>query len=473
MRRAGTIAALVLCSCGTKIAQTTYDVPPVAAASPPTCGSTLKERLTVTSVQVDADVRYKLAGINDFPLDERIAMSAQPNGLAKVAWLDNALSGVHVTPLNVQGTRLAPDTEVEGIDLGGIVAHDDGFTLLTRRDDPGDPINDNPTEGPVAKAAFLVRFRGNAEVFAVPLTGTASITDERGDRRYDCATTLQGRLEYNGTKFGAYFIAHGCRGSFAQGAYGDKLVYADDAGRFVSGGFSWGCSHDLSMRLVAGDGAFTAMCFSDRYPSTGLNLLLPDQQPRQIAPEFTTNGYSAGKFGSVVKLNDGRYLVGWLSRGVSTDRAGNVVAPAMGPHDVAFTHLSADRATSGRDTWLMTTSDIDEQDLHFAPYGPDRVLMVWDSVENAQCMNGTCQGTYGGTHARLLDANGHFLSPEETIDAPPNSSEDITVFPNGDLGWAFAAEQRDYTKPLDVVDGVPNVPPVRQINIARLTYCAN
>ena len=191
-----------LCACSTKIAQTTYVIPPAMTPSiglPPTCGPTLKERLTVTSIQVDADIRYKLEGINRFPLDERIAFSAQPNGMAKVAWLDNGFTNVHVTPLNVQGTRLAADTVVEGIDLGGLIAHDDGFTILTRRDDPGDPINDDPNEGPIAKAAFLVRYQNGAELFGVPLTGTKNITDDQGNRRNDCSTTLQGRLAYNGS----------------------------------------------------------------------------------------------------------------------------------------------------------------------------------------------------------------------------------------------------------------------------------
>jgi len=470
------LGLIAICSCSTKIAQTTYEIPPAAATGaglPPTCGPTLKERLSVTSFQVDADIRYKLEGINQFPLDERIAFSAQPNGMAKVAWLDNGFANVHVTPLTVQGTRLAPDTVVEGIDLGGLIALDDGFTVLTRRADPGDPINDDPNEGPIAKAAFLVRHQNGAELFGVPLTGTKNITDDQGNRRNDCSTTLQGRIVYNGSKYGAYFVVHGCRGSFAEGAYGDKLVYADDLGRYVRGGWPWGCSHDLSLRLVKEDDVFTSLCFSDHYPDTGLNLVIADQQSKQIAPEYTNPGYSAGKFGSVVKLGDGRYFVGWLSRGVDLDRMGNVSGPAMGPHDIAFTHLSRDRAPAGKNSWLMSTPDIDEQNLHFAPYGPDRILVVWDSIEKAQCMNGTCQGTYGGTHFRLIDGEGNFLTPEEILEAPPNSSDDIALFPNRDLGWAFAAEQRDYSKPLDIVNGVPNVAPVRQINVARFTYCAN
>jgi hypothetical protein len=318
----------------------------------------------------------------------------------------------------------------------------------------------------------LVRYQNGAELFGVPLTGTKNITDDQGNRRNDCSTTLTGRLAYNGSKYGAYFVVHGCRGSFAEGAYGDKLVYASDRGIGVRGGWSWGCSHDLSLRLLEEPDVFTSLCFSDRYPDTGLNLVIADQPPKQLAPEYTNLGYSAGKFGSVIKLGDGTYFIGWLSRGVDIDRMGNVSA-GMGPHDIAFTHLSKDRVPVGKNAWLMRTSDVDEQNLHFASYGPDRILVIWDSIEKAQCMNGTCQGPYGGTHVRLIDSAGNFLTPEETIEAPPNSSDDIVAFPNGDLGWAFAAEQRDYTTPLDIVAGVPNVPPVRQINVARFTYCAN
>src|SRR6266536_2271225 len=89
-------------------------------------------------------------------------------------------------------------------------------------------------------------------------------------------------------------------------------------------------------------------------------------------------------------------------------------------------------------------------------------------IENPMCDAGLCLGTYGGTHFRLADNQGNFLGPGEIIAAPPNSADDIAVFPNGDLGWAFVAEDRSYSSPLTTLSGVPAVPAVRQVSVARL-----
>ena len=40
-------------------------------------------------------------------------------------------------------------------------------------------------------------------------------------------------------------------------------------------------------------------------------------------------------------------------------------------------------------------------------------------------------------------------------------------------GWAFVSAARDYANVLDAPNGVPNVPPARQIGIARFAYCTN
>ena len=82
-------------------------------------------------------------------------------------------------------------------------------------------------------------------------------------------------------------------------------------------------------------------------------------------------------------------------------------------------------------------------------------------------------GAYGGTHVRLLNLDGTFASQEEIIAAPPNGSDDIVAFPDGDLGWAFVPESRDYSALLDPAATVPNVAPMRQISVARFAYCSN
>jgi hypothetical protein len=402
-----------------------------------------------------------------------LAIGVQSSGAAQVAWLDNALANVHVTPLTPDLVRAGPDTVIEGFDIGGIVAHDDGFAVLTRRNDPGEPIGDIPGGSTVAPAAFLVRVRDQREVFAAPLTGTLNITDAPDDQRRDCSTGLFGRLAFNGSFYGSYFVVRGCRGDFADGRYGDKLVYADTNGAFLRGGWTWRCSRDLGLRLLQETTAFTALCISDGAPQQGVNLLTGPQTPRLLAHEYTVPGYSGGDFGSIVKLPaDGPYLVAWLSRGVRDPQAATIEV-AMDTHDIGYMLLSNDRQPIGVATWLFRTPGVDEVNLHLAPYGPDRVLAIWEAVNTPQCNAGVCFGPYGHTHVQLFHLDGSSASREEIIDVPPNGGDDIAVFPDHDLAWTFVAETRDYSAPLDITSGVPNVPPMRQLSVARFAYCSN
>jgi hypothetical protein len=473
---------LLVLGCSTRILQTAEEPPAEDATAPQadgpagsqdahaSCGATLAERLTVTHIPVGADIRYKAPGYDSFPEDARIALAVDDRGAPRVAWLDDALSGVHVTPLTPELGRAGPDVDVPGIDIGGLVARTDGFALLTRRDDPGTPLED-PANGGIGKAAFLVRVRGATESWAAPLTGTASVTSRVTGPARDCATALNGRLAWNGGKYGAYFTVHGCEGDAHASYYGDKLAYLDDSGAALPGGWAWNCSINQGIRLLPEPGVFTSLCISDGAPFPGLDLVVEDVPPRQLAPEASGIGYSAGRFGSVVKMGDGSYVVGWLSRG--TVSSGGSTEAARRAQDIALLRLGPDYSSLAPLTWLTETPDVAETNLHLARYGTDRIAIVWDAIEDLDCSPLTCFGTYTGTHARLLDATGRFLTPDETIPAPPNSAEDLVVLPDGDLAWAFVEEDaRSYASPLTVNGGgAPEVPPAQTLAVARLAYC--
>jgi hypothetical protein len=474
-----TALGLFVLGCSTRILQTAEEPPPrvdagTGGAGAPDahvpCGATLAERLTITRVAVDADIRYKAPGYDSFPEDARIAVSVDARGVPLVAWLDDALPSVHVTPLTRGFTRAAPDVNVPGVDLGGLVAREDGFVILTRRDDPGEPLAD-PANGGIGKAALLVRVRGATESWARPLTGTASITGAVTGPARDCATALNGRLAWNGEKYGAYFTVHGCQGDTHASFYGDKLAYVDDSGAALPGGWAWNCSINAGLRLLPEPDVFTSLCISDRMPFPGLDLVVEGVPERQLAPEASGIGYSAGRFGSVVKMGDGGYVIGWLSRG--TTSAGGAPAAAKRAQDIALLRLGPDYTPLGPIRWLSETPDVAETNLHLARYGPDRLVIVWDSIEELDCTPLTCFGTYAGTHLRLMDPTGRFLTPDATIPAPPSSAEDIVVLPNGDLVWAFVEDAaRNYADPLTLNSRqAPDVPPRRTLSIAHLTYC--
>lgn len=471
------VACALLSACGTHFAQTA-DEPSASArgrdGGSVLCGAPLPNLLTVTRVEVDADIRYKRPGYNLVPEDERIAFSIDPDGAAKIAWLDAAASHVHVTSLDAALSRTGPDTVVDGIDVGGLVAQRDGFALLTRGSDPGMPLRDPAAAGTIGRAAEFVRVRNGVEEVRSPLTGTASITAPFTGPARDCATSrLNGRLEWSGTKYGAYFAVHGCEGDPHASYYGDKLAYLDDGGRALPGGWGWNCSIDEGLRLLPESDIFTSLCLSDGSPFPGLDLVVAGRPPVELAPEMSTDGYSAGQFGSVVKMGDGTYVVGWLSRGVVNSGGPSPGAAKRAP-DIAILHLGGDYAPLGSLTWVLETENVAEANLHLAPYGPDRLLVVWDAIESLRCGPQTCFGEYTGTHARLIDVHGRFLSPDARVRAVPNTDDDLQVFPNGDIGWAFVAEDaRSYADPLVTGDGgtVQTLPLSRTLSVARVAFC--
>ena len=236
---------------------------------------------------------------------------------------------------------------------------------------------------------------------------------------------------------------------------------------------------DEDLRLLPEASSFSSFCVATDAPNPGVNLVSDTISPVSIATDFAIQGFCSAQFGSAVKLSDGSYLLVWLSRGGPNADGSTPLRPT---NDIALMHLAAapSYAPIGALNWLTSTDTINEMNLHFAAYGSDRFLLSWDSVENLNCKTNpyqvSCFGDYTGTHFRLIDSQGRYLTPDETMAAPPNSRDDLVVFPNDDVGWAFVPDSgRNYKNELPLgpenFPKVPLVPKKRQIGIARLLYC--
>ncbi|MDX3244368.1 hypothetical protein [Streptomyces sp. ME18-1-4] len=106
---------------------------------------------TTTAVTLTAKFPYLSAGYNNTREWARTTTAVAPNGTLRIAW--PAADGVHVTPLTAAGKRSGADTVVKGVkEVGGLVAHNDGFALLTRVAD---------TNKWKETAAAFIRYRGS------------------------------------------------------------------------------------------------------------------------------------------------------------------------------------------------------------------------------------------------------------------------------------------------------------------------
>ncbi|MGW3726180.1 hypothetical protein [Streptomyces sp. NPDC000851] len=412
--------------------------------------------VTSTAVSLPAKFPYLSAGYNNTREWTRTATAVAPNGTLRVAW--PASDGIHVTPLTSAGKRSGADTVVKGAkEVSGLVAHNDGFALLTRVSD---------TNKWKETAAAIVRYTGGKKTWTTKLTGTST---------NDTAPLLDGQLTWNGKKYGAYFVVHGA-GGFADGHYGDKLTYVSAKGAKLSGGWSWGCSHNEGIALHAeASGAFTSLCFDDwrsgLFVSTGIGA--PDTAP-VVQREQCWAGYCGGTFagrtGDLVKSSTGRYATAFASRGAASakknpdDASGRgwTVKPRTSTHQVAVAFLKNRNSGPGKAMYLTSAKGTEHVNVRIAPYGKDRLLLSWESLKNAKCTSGTCTGTFTGTHLRLIDWNGKFRSADKVVNA--RITGDIAVQKDGTLTWAYAPVTPSYTTALTGAS-----PTSTKLRIARLT----
>lgn len=405
----------------------------VAAVSP--TAASLAQRLTVTSISLPARLGYLQQGYNELPEWTRVDTATAPDGTAWVAW--PAANGIHVTPLTAALTRQGPDTVIAGAqEVSGLVAFDNGFTVLTRVPD---------TNKWHETAAALISYRNGKRVFETRLTSAA---DD------DTAPVLDGALAWNGREYGAYFVIHGAGGP-ANGHFGDTLMYVSASGKVLSGGWPWGCSHNEGIALSPGaNGEFPSLCLDDwrsgLFVSTGIGA--PDNAP-VLQREQCWAGYCGGTFpdnsGDLVKLSNGHYAVAWASRGALSAKLnpadpsgrGWLVTPRWKTHQVALHFMSNGATPSGGTIYLTDAPGTDHVNVHLAPYGHAGLLVSWETVSDVTCAAGTCGGTFTGTHVELINYSGKVVSPAVVI--PAHISGDIAVLPNGNLTWAYVAATPD------------------------------
>jgi hypothetical protein len=435
-----------------------------------TCPDDLDDRITVSSVQVSRDIRYKLLGYEGFPFDERVAFAPARDGTGYAAWTDDATGRAVITPLDDSYERAGDDIDPNGYEVGGLVAQDDGFALLTLRDDPALQGMVSAGDPNIGRAVMLVRFRNGAEVFASPLTGTRAVTQPYRPASNDSAPGyLYGRLAWNGAKYGAYFIVRQSPDASRPSMLTDKLVYLDDSGGGLRGGFSSKCTSNQGLRLWPEADVYTPVCITDSQPAPGINLVPEDRDPLLLAAEASAPGWSAGQMGSIVKLpGDNTYFVGWLSRDVVANGQSNQTARLA--TDIALVRLGPDLKVIGEKRWLVETPNAAETNLHFARYGQSHVLMIWDAIINVRC-DRMCYGSYAGTYARVLDREGNVVK-EARLSAVPNHHDDLVTLPNGDVVWAYVPDEaRDYSAVPPSREDRVLAPAKRTFSVARLRYC--
>jgi len=452
---------------------------PDGAVAPVPCPAALAERLSVTDIPVDKSIAWQKPGYDGFPYDERVALAVQPNGQALLAWSEfnptkaadgsqQPPLGVHVTPLDSAFARRAGTSETilaTAREVSGLVAHDDGFALLTRDLNPGTPID----LGDGDTVAFLVRYQNGQQTFSVPLTGSASGDAAETFTLY--SPFLEGQLVWSGSAYGAYFVVKGGQGDSRQGFWRDALVFRDPFLGMTPWNIVHGCENNNSLRLIADPAKanlvsaawptlpeMTGLCVQQAPQSLKFTAMEADRLVSDQEVEWA--GYSGARMGSLLKISGG-YLVVWLSLGAAIDQSG---------HDIRMARLDSNFQVVMGPSWVTRTPGREEWNLHVVPYGSDRFLMVYGDIAITSSPGGDYAvylGDYVGTHLALVDVDGDVISDEIVSGAPTTANAEPVVLPNQDVVWPFVNPSPDYTRTVTAVNG----PGQTTLHVARVRYC--
>ena len=181
---------------------------------------------------------------------------------------------------------------------GGLVAHNDGFALLTNEAMPSGTTNAPPSDTPVP---VLYRYTSGKQTWKTWLGGPG-VHESEG---LSASPDMNGDLVYSESAelYGAYFVVTDYSGD-ASGHFGDSVEYVSSSGKLetISGASSaWGCSHNTGIAFEAADDApFAGICAEDQgaiWLNTKTQGMSTDGV--KISNENTTNGASGEPMGGM------------------------------------------------------------------------------------------------------------------------------------------------------------------------------
>jgi hypothetical protein len=377
----------------------------------------LAKRMLVSDVSVAPDAVVVRQGRGFSGSNRPVILSPLPDGSAKVAWSD-ANGQIHITPLDLEDGRGGADLLAGKSEVRGFVAHDDGAALL--RGEPDD--------------MWLVRFdKAGKKIFEKQLVGTKA-QNVIGSKWID-DWGHEGRLVWSGSQYGAYFGHTQLFGANDDKHQGDLFWLFDEQGDKMSGGWDWGCSHSLDLRLAHNGERFGPVCLSDAFPKPPGIYFSARQQVRH-EPSGDGRGGSDARLGGLVPVSDG-FVLTFISR---EDRASA---------DVGLVHISSE-GEEGPVVWLTDTPEVDESSAHLARYGRG-FLAGWVSSDSRSTL-------------AVLDAGYRIVEGPVSIQAAFGERDDWMNFANGDAGWAYAWDDMSKLKIVRVAYCEPD-----RLNMSKLT----
>ncbi|KAF3039151.1 hypothetical protein E8E12_003916 [Didymella heteroderae] len=431
-----------------------------------------------------------------YPHHRRTPFAVSPDGKsAYLAYLDASETGVHVQQVNPSTFAAVGDaiTVSGGKEAGGLVAHDDGFALLTNEAMPSGTSNAPPDNTPVA---VLYRYTSGKETFKTWLGGPSNA----GDMGMLASPDMNGDLAYSEASgmYGAYFVVTAYSGS-AQGHFGDAIQYVNDNGtleQIQGASSSWGCSHNTGIAFEASDSVpFASICSEDQgaiWLNTGATGM--DKSGVKISNENVTNGAGneamggmSGSYSGLARFQDSdSYIFSWVSRGAK-DLTTNDWMGAGYTHsvnrtvnrNVAIATMSDKKTLTGKQAtselvadgdsqvnWI-TTGSADCSNAHVATFDKSSALVTWEEIAEPTCdfIAMGCKGAYTGSYFQLVTDGKKVGEPVKATDV--YVAGDMVTMADGRICWPYVDMKWTLDGP------VQNAASVKEISFACMSNGGN
>lgn len=399
-----------------------------------------------------------------YPHHRRTPFAVSPDGkTAYLAYLDSSGTGVHVQGVNPSTFAAVGDavTVSAGLEAGGLVAHNDGFALLTNEVISGQ--NDGKA------TPVLYRYTDGAKTFKTLLGGSGI------DASDDLASPdINGDLVFSETAgyYAAYIVVTSTSGS-ASGHFGDAIRYITTDGtlKTITGASSsWGCSHNTGIAFEEADAPpFASLCAEDQgaiWLNTKTQGMSNDGV--KVSNEHVINGASnepmGGMSGSYSVLarfqNANSYIFSWVSRGAidltentwmgsgyttAKNRTNNRnIAVALFSDKNTLVGKQATSVVGAEDgdsqvNWLTSGSN-DCSNAHVATFDKSNALVTWEEISNPICDFDAmgCRGTFAGTKFQLVTSSGTKSGTAITSEKVYVAGDMVTMS-DGRICWPYVS----------------------------------
>ncbi len=340
----------------------------------------LSKRLKVVDVPVDVEINVGQGIDNPSSFYNGRALrpvmyAPQPNGGAKIGWTDVA-GKIHITPVDKNAKRAGDDVTIDTGKLRDLVAHDDGSAALVLRNG----------------GMYLHRIKNGESVFQIRLISNW------------CRDIHWGSLAFNGEKYCAYFAIHG------GGHEGDALRYISPEGKILNGGWNWGVSHSIDMRLAVADKKFMPLALSDAYPGTG--IYFNHNQKRVTYVWGDRAGNTGGRIGGMVPVGDKMFVAFTSKQGGRQHWTAALADFTQKPPHKQSVHK------------YLRDSDSDQVNVKLARYGKDRLLVSWLEKDSSD------------RKFQMYDSSAKPIGGLETLPVRASARADLKTLNNGDVIWA-------------------------------------